>query len=50
MGIPKELNLTQQIALAKRFAQTHFIENDIPAEVNIHDHGDGNPHAHYINV
>lgn len=48
LALPKELDLTHQIELAKRFAQTHFVENGLPADIAIHDHGDGNPHAHIL--
>ena len=48
LALPKELSLVEQIELAKRFAQTHFVDNGIPADVAIHDHGDGNPHAHIL--
>ncbi len=48
LALPKELDLTQQIELAKRFAQTHFVENGLPVDIAIHDHGDGNPHAHIL--
>lgn len=48
LALPKELNLAQQIELAKRFAQTYFVNNGLPAEIAIHDHGDGNPHAHIL--
>ncbi|RAP34628.1 hypothetical protein B1207_15200 [Legionella quinlivanii] len=48
LALPKELDLIQQIELAKRFAQTHFVDKGIPADVSIHDHGDGNPHAHIL--
>lgn len=48
LALPRELNLLQQIELAKRFAQTHFVEKGLPADISIHDHGDGNPHAHIL--
>lgn len=48
LALPKELNLNQQIELATSFAKTHFIANGIPTDVAIHDHGDGNPHAHLL--
>ena len=48
LALPKELDLTLQIELVKRFAQTHFVENGLPADIAIHDHGDGNPHAHIL--
>lgn len=48
LALPKELDLIQQIELATRFAQTHFVEKGLPADIAIHDHGDGNPHAHIL--
>lgn len=48
LALPKELDLTQQIELTKRFAQIHFVENGLVADIAIHDHGDGNPHAHIL--
>ncbi|HAT2049520.1 TPA: Ti-type conjugative transfer relaxase TraA [Legionella pneumophila] len=48
LALPRELNLVQQIELAKRFARTHFVEKGILADISIHDHGDGNPHAHIL--
>lgn len=38
----------QQIELTKRFAQIYFVDNCIPADISIHDHHDGNPHAHIL--
>lgn len=48
LALPRELNLLQQIELAKSFAQTHFVEKGLPADISIHDNGDGNPHAHIL--
>ncbi|HFR4744750.1 TPA: Ti-type conjugative transfer relaxase TraA [Legionella pneumophila] len=48
LALPKELDLVQQIELARRFAQTHFVDNGVPADITIHDHHDGNPHAHIL--
>ncbi|HHT0595026.1 TPA: Ti-type conjugative transfer relaxase TraA [Legionella anisa] len=48
LALPRELNLVQQIELAKRFARTHFVGKGLPADIAIHDHGDGNPHAHIL--
>ncbi|QEY51395.1 Ti-type conjugative transfer relaxase TraA [Legionella longbeachae] len=48
LALPRELNLLQQIELAKRFARTYFVEKGLPADISIHDHGDGNPHAHIL--
>ncbi|HBD7142687.1 TPA: Ti-type conjugative transfer relaxase TraA [Legionella pneumophila] len=48
LALPRELDLVQQIELAKRFARTYFVEKGLPADISIHDHGDGNPHAHIL--
>ncbi|MFO2668723.1 Ti-type conjugative transfer relaxase TraA [Legionella pneumophila serogroup 1] len=48
LALPKELDLVQQIELARRFAQTHFVNKGVPADIAIHDHHDGNPHAHIL--
>ena len=48
LALPKELDLAQQIELATRFAQTHFVANGLPVDIAIHDQGDGAPHAHLL--
>ncbi|MFO9453196.1 Ti-type conjugative transfer relaxase TraA [Legionella pneumophila serogroup 1] len=48
LALPRELDLVQQIELAKRFARRYFVEKGLPADISIHDHGDGNPHAHIL--
>lgn len=48
LALPRELDLVQQIELAKRFARTYFVDKGLPADISIHDHGDGNPHAHIL--
>ena len=47
LALPKELDLANQIELAKRFAQTHFVNEGIPADIAIHL-DEGNPHAHIL--
>jgi Ti-type conjugative transfer relaxase TraA len=48
LALPKELDSVSQIELAKRFAHIHFVSNGLPADISIHDGGDGNPHAHIL--
>jgi Ti-type conjugative transfer relaxase TraA len=48
LALPKELDLTLQIELTKQFAQTYFVDDGLAADIAIHDHGDGNPHAHIL--
>ena len=46
LALPKDLDLSLQIDLAKNFARTHFVQHGIVADIAIHSHSDGNPHAH----
>lgn len=46
LALPKELDLNLKIELTKRFAQSYFVDNGLPADIAIHD--DGNPHAHIL--
>lgn len=48
LALPKELDRVQQIELTRRFANAHFVANGLPTDIAIHDHGDGNPHAHIL--
>nr|WP_248295687.1 Ti-type conjugative transfer relaxase TraA [Legionella pneumophila] len=48
LALHKELDLVQRNELARRFAQNHFVDKGVPADVAIHDHHDGNPHAHIL--
>ena len=48
LALPKELDLNLQIELVQRFAHTHFVDYGLPADIAIHDHGNGNPHAHIL--
>ncbi|MBX9706068.1 MAG: MobA/MobL family protein, partial [Gammaproteobacteria bacterium] len=45
LALPKELNLDQQITLARQFANYHFVSKGLVADVAIHN-DEGNPHAH----
>lgn len=46
LALPRDLDLVLQIDLAKNFARTHFVRHGIVADIAIHSHSDGNPHAH----
>lgn len=46
LALPRELDLSQQIDVAHHFAQHHFVKHGLAVDLAIHDHGDGNPHAH----
>jgi Ti-type conjugative transfer relaxase TraA len=48
LALPKELDLARQIELTKHFAQAHFVDKGLPADIAIHDNEDGNPHAHIL--
>ncbi len=47
LALPKEIDLSLQMELAKRFAKTHFVGKGIPCDIAIH-HDNGNPHAHIL--
>lgn len=46
LALPRELDLSNHIALAREFAQYHFVDHGLVVDMAIHDKGDGNPHAH----
>src|SRR5690606_19473107 len=46
LALPKELSLENHIALTHAFVETHFLSRGIAVDIAIHNHGDGNPHAH----
>lgn len=46
LALPREIDLSNQIALAREFAQYHFVDHGLVVDMAIHDKGDGNPHAH----
>lgn len=46
LALPRELSLEDNILLARNFAFSNFVVNGLVADIAIHDHGDGNPHAH----
>lgn len=46
LALPRDLSLNDQINLARQFAKDHFVSKGLVADIAIHDHGDGNPHAH----
>lgn len=48
LALPKELSTEHHIELTKRFAITYFVEQGLPVDFAIHDHDDGNPHAHIL--
>jgi Ti-type conjugative transfer relaxase TraA len=50
LALPKDEVLTQDdlVEMTRRFAQEHFVSKGIPVDFNIHNKGDGNPHAHIL--
>lgn len=48
VALPKELNREEQINLVRSYVKDNFVNNGMCADVNIHDKGDGNPHAHIM--
>lgn len=48
VSLPKELSRAEQIQLVKSYVQDNYIKNGMCADLNIHDKGDGNPHAHIM--
>lgn len=48
LALPKEISREHQIEITKQFAQEHFTQNGLPADIAIHDKGNGNPHAHIL--
>ncbi|TLY46791.1 MAG: hypothetical protein E6K54_08020, partial [Gammaproteobacteria bacterium] len=51
LALPRDLDLSLQIDLAKNFSHTYFVQHGIVADIAIHSHSDGNPHAHiYVSL
>lgn len=48
VSLPKEFDRAEQIELIKSYVQDNFVKNGMCADINIHDKGDGNPHAHVM--
>lgn len=46
IAIPKDLTREQQIKLVTDFFDVNFVQKGYACQINIHDKGDGNPHAH----
>lgn len=46
LALPRDLDLSLQIDLAKNFAYVHFVKQGLVADLAIHSHSDENPHAH----
>ncbi len=48
LALPKELNLDQQKKLVQEFAEAQFLVHGLGVDYSIHDHSEGNPHAHLL--
>jgi len=49
LALPKELSAELNIKLAEQFVREHYVDkHNVIADINIHDEGDGNPHAHVM--
>lgn len=48
LGLPRELDLPQQIELVRGWLAETATPHGVLADVCIHDEGDGNPHAHVM--
>jgi ATP-dependent exoDNAse (exonuclease V) alpha subunit len=46
VALPKELELQEQIKLVQDYCLKNFVDKGMACDINIHDKGDGNPHAH----
>jgi len=47
-ALPVELNMEQNIALAREYVKKHFTDKGMIADICIHDKQDGNPHCHVM--
>jgi len=48
VALQRDFELAEQIALLREFIQENFVDKGMIADLNIHDKGDGNPHAHIM--
>lgn len=47
-SLPVELSLSEQLRLVERYVTANFVSWGMCADVNIHEMGNGNPHAHVL--
>lgn len=48
VGLPSELDRKEQIELIRNYVKENFVDKGMCADINIHDKGTGNPHAHVM--
>lgn len=48
VGLPIEFDQEKKIEVLTKFCEQEFVSQGMIADINIHDKGDGNPHAHIM--
>ncbi|MDO5434621.1 MobQ family relaxase, partial [Eubacterium sp.] len=48
VGLPIEFDQEKRIEVLTKFCEQEFVSKGMIADINIHDKGDGNPHAHIM--
>ncbi len=48
LALPRELSPEDQTAMARAFAESEFVSKGLVVDLAIHDHSEGNPHAHLM--
>lgn len=48
IALPSELDTKENINLVEKYVIENFVNNGMVADINIHNKGDGNPHAHIM--
>lgn len=48
IALPNELDRKEQIELIRNYVKENFVDKGMCADINIHDKGTGNPHAHVM--
>ena len=48
LALPRELSNDDQVALARAFAHREFVSKGLVVDLAVHDHSEGNPHAHLM--
>lgn len=48
VALPRELTKEQMVGLISHFVKSEFVSDGMVADINIHNSGSGNPHAHIL--
>lgn len=48
VALPIEVSRKEQIEILRNFCQQEFVSKGMVADINLHDKGEGNPHAHIM--